>query len=162
MLYILKSSHDEPCGGHFADKRAAYKILRAGYFWTSLSEDAKQYVQWCDIYQQVGQPNQTNQMPLCPQVMIETFGKWAIDFVGLINPTSLNKKHILVCTDFVTKWVEAKDVSFATEKVVVDFIFTEIFTIFGVPREIVSDNCSQFISNMVQSVMELYKNGNGT
>ena len=82
----------------------------------------------------MGQPNQTNEMPLCPQVMIEPFEKWAIDFIGPINPTSLSKKNISVCTDFVTKWVEAKAVSFATEKVVVDFLFTEIFTRIGVPR----------------------------
>ena len=88
--------------------------------------------------------------------MIEPFEKWAIDFIGPINPTSLSKKHILVCTYFVAKWVEAKAVSFATEKVV-DFIFTEIFTRFGVPREIVSDNGPQFVSNMVQGVMEQYK-----
>ena len=82
----------------------------------------------------------TNEMPLCPQVMIEPFEKWAIDFTGPINPTSLSKKHILVCTDFVTQWVEAKAVSFATEKVVVDFLFSKIFTRFSVSREIVSEN----------------------
>ena len=88
-------------------------------------------------------------MPLCPQVMNEPFEKWAIDFIGPINPTSLSKNNILVCTDFVTKWVEAKVVSFATKKVVIDFLFTEIFTRFGVPREIVSENGPQFISNLV-------------
>ena len=72
--------------------------------------------------------------------MIEPFEKLAIDFIGPINPTSLSKKHILFCAYFVTKWVEANIVSFATEKVVVYFLFTEIFTIFGVPREIVSEN----------------------
>ena len=60
-------------------------------------------------------------MPLCPQIMIEPFEKWAIDFVGPINPSSLKKKHILVCTDFVTKWVEAKAIPFATKRVVVIF-----------------------------------------
>ena len=63
----------------------------------------------------------------------------------------------MVCTDFITKWVEAKAVSFATEKVVVDFLFSEIFTRFGVPREIFSNNGPQFISNLVQGVMEQYK-----
>ena len=72
-------------------------------------------------------------MLLCPQFMIENFEKWAIDFVGPINPRSSNKKHVLVCTGFVTKWVEAKVVSFATERFV-DFLFTKIFTRFGVPR----------------------------
>ena len=102
----------------------------------------------------MGQPNQTNEIPLCPQVMIEPFEKLAIDFIGPINLKSLSKKHVLVCIDFVTKWVEAKAVSFAT---IVDFIFTEIFTRFGVPREIVSDNGPQIISNLVQGVMEQYK-----
>ena len=89
--------------------------------------------------------------------MIDPFEKWAIDFIGPINPTSLSKKHILVRTDFVTKWVEVKAVSFAIEKVVVDFLFSEIFTRFGVPREIVSDNGPHFNSNIVQGVMEQYK-----
>ena len=70
---------------------------------------------------------------------------------------NLNKKHILVCTNFVTKWVEAAVVTFATENVVVDFLFNEIFTRFGVPREIVSDNGLQFVSNLVQEVMNQYK-----
>lgn len=105
----------------------------------------------------MGQPVQANKMPLCPQVMIEAFEKWAIDFIGPINPTSLNKKHILVCTNFFTKWIEPKVVSFATEKVVVDFLFNEIFTRFGVPREIVSDNGPQFVFNLVQEVMNQYK-----
>ena len=53
--------------------------------------------------------------------------------------------------------MEAKVVSFATEKVFVDFLFSAIFTRFGVPREIVSDNGPYFISNLVQGVMEQYK-----
>ena len=40
----------------------------------------------------MGQPNQTNEMPLCPQLMIGPFEKWVIDFIGPIIPTSLNKK----------------------------------------------------------------------
>jgi len=55
--------------------------------------------------------------------MIDPFEKWAIDFIGPINPTSLSKNHIFVCKDFVTKWLEAKVVSFATEKVVFDVSF---------------------------------------
>eukprot|EP00253_Pinus_taeda_P021188 PITA_21188 len=44
MPDILKACHDEPCGGHFADKRTTYKILSLGYYWPSLFKDEKQYV----------------------------------------------------------------------------------------------------------------------
>lgn len=96
-------------------------------------------------------------MPLFPYIMIKSFEKWAIDFVGPINPTSMNKRHILVCTDFVTNWVEAKTISFATEKFVVEILFSEIFTRFGVPREIVNDNGQQFIFNLVEEFMDQFK-----
>lgn len=89
--------------------------------------------------------------------MIEPFEKWAIDFVGPIAPTSIHKRHILVCTNFVTKWVEARIVSFAIEKVVVEFLFSEVFTRFSVPREIVTNNGPQFISNLVKGIMDQYK-----
>eukprot|EP00253_Pinus_taeda_P027923 PITA_27923 len=60
MPDILKACHDEPCGGHFADKRMAYKILSLGYYWPSLFKDTKEYVKRCDNCQRVG--NQLFQM----------------------------------------------------------------------------------------------------
>jgi len=64
MPDILKACHDEPCGGHFADKRTTYKILSFGYYWPSLFKDAKQYVRRCDSCQRVGRPTLSNEMSL--------------------------------------------------------------------------------------------------
>lgn len=63
---ILKSCHDGPCRGHFADKRMAHKILRMGYYWPSLFKDANKYVRACDSCQRMGQPNHRDEMPLNP------------------------------------------------------------------------------------------------
>ena len=126
MPDIVKAFHDEPCGEHFAKKRTAYKILSLGYYWPSLFKDTKEYVKRCDSCQRVGKPTPSNEMPLQPQVCIEPFEKWALDFVGPINPPSKQKKYILVCTDYVTKWVEAKALPSATENSVVQFLFEDI------------------------------------
>eukprot|EP00253_Pinus_taeda_P014076 PITA_14076 len=66
MPDILKACHDEPCGGHFADKRTTYKTISLGYYWPSLFKDAKQYVKRCDSCQRVGKITPSNEMPLQP------------------------------------------------------------------------------------------------
>jgi transposase InsO family protein len=95
-------------------------------------------------------------MPLRAQVMIEPLKKWALDFVGPISPMSRRKNYILVCTDYVTKWVEAKALFRATKKSVVEFIYEDIFTHFGVPHEIVIDQGTQFTSKLMRELTEKY------
>ena len=63
----------------------------------------------------------------------------AMDFIGPINPPFKQKVYILVYTDYMTKWVEAIALVRATDQVVVDFMFEEISTHFGVPKEIVTN-----------------------
>jgi transposase InsO family protein len=40
---------------------------------------------------------------------------------------------------------------------VVDFLFNDIFTRFGVPQEIVTDQGTQFTSNLIKDVTEQYQ-----
>ena len=98
----------------------------------------------------MGTPTSSDKMDLQPKVMIAPFEQWALDFVRPISPMSRKKKYILVCIDYVTKWVEAKALLWATEKFVVEFIYEEIFTQFGVPREIVTDQGSQSTSKLMK------------
>ena len=69
---------------------------------------------------------------------------------------SRKKKYILVCTDYVTKWVEATAFFRAIEKSVVEFIYEEIFTWFGVPIEIVTDQGTQFTFKLMKELTTKY------
>ena len=88
MYHILQACHNGPCGGHFLDKRIAYKVLHQGYYWPTLFKDAAKYVRSCDSCQRMGRPTAIDEMPLKTQVMIEPFSKWGLDFVGPISPMS--------------------------------------------------------------------------
>lgn len=45
--YCLKEVHAGICGDHLGGKALTHKILRQGYFWPMIYEDAKLYVQKC-------------------------------------------------------------------------------------------------------------------
>ena len=156
MIDILHACHDGPCGGNFSNKRTTYKVLHSGYYWSSIFKDASKYVKGFDSFQRMGILTSPEQMALQPQVMIKPFEKWAIYFVGPISSMYRKKKYILVCTDYVTKWVEAKDLFQARKKYVVEFIYEEIFTQFGVLRGIVTDQGPQFTSKLMKELTTKY------
>eukprot|EP00253_Pinus_taeda_P015157 PITA_15157 len=139
---ILLTCHDGPCGGHFAAKRTAFNILQAGYYWPTLHQDVRRYISQCDRCQRMGKPTPRDEMLLQPQVTLEPFEKWGMDFVGPINPPSKQRSYIIVYTDYLTKWVETKAIEAATEEKVAEFLRENIFYKFGYPRELVTDQGS--------------------
>ena len=49
-----------------------------------------------DCFQWIGQLGKADEMPLQPQIVLELFEKWAINFVVPFNPPSHQKAYILV------------------------------------------------------------------
>ena len=56
----------------------------------------------------MGQPIRLDKIPLQPQLVVEPFDRRDLDFVGTINPHSKKKVYILVCMDYIIKWVYSK------------------------------------------------------
>eukprot|EP00253_Pinus_taeda_P034665 PITA_34665 len=143
---ILKACHEEPCGGHFTDKWTGYKVLSTRYYWLTIFQDAKKFMKGCVSFQRMGQPQQSDEMLLQPQIVLEPFEKWALDFLGPINPSSIWRSYILVCIGYVRKWVKVKALTRTTEQTASDFQFEDIFVQFGIPKDIVIDGGPQFTS----------------
>jgi len=116
---ILKYCHDGSCGGHFTNRRIGHKVLQTEYYCPTIFKDAKKFVQAYDSFQRVGRRGQSEEMPLNPQLVIEPFERWPLDFIGPINPSSNQKTYILVATEYVTKWVEEEALPRATEDSVI-------------------------------------------
>ena len=56
----------------------------------------------------------------------------------------------------MTKWVEVVALVKANDQAVIDFLYGEIFTRFGVPKEIITDGGSQFVSHKLEALLQKY------
>ncbi|CAN6560270.1 unnamed protein product [Malus baccata var. baccata] len=152
---ILSFCHTYACGGHFGTQRTALKVLQCGFYWPSIFKDAKTFCLTCDKCQRMGGISAKDQMPQVSILNVEIFDVWGIDFMGPF-PSSYGFTYILLAVDYVSKWVEAKATRTNDSKVVADFIRTNIFARFGMPRVIISDGGTHFCNRTIDALLRKY------
>ncbi|KAM1376183.1 hypothetical protein ACFX2F_037951 [Malus domestica] len=152
---ILSFCHTYACGGHFGTQRTALKVLQCGFYWPSIFKDARTFCLTCDKCQRMGNIGVRDQMPQVSILNVEIFDVWGIDFMGPF-PSSYGFIYILLAVDYVSKWVEAKATRTNDSKVVADFIRTNIFARFGMPRVIISDGGSHFCNRTIEALLRKY------
>ena len=86
---------------------------------------------------------------------IELFDVKGIDFMGPFS-SSLGNQYILVPLDYVSKWVEAIPSKTNDNKVIVKFLKENIFSCFGTPHAIISDNDTYFCNRSFEALMRKY------
>ena len=71
-------------------------------------------------------------------------------------PSSYNNLYILLADDYVSKWVEAAATQNNDVRTVLKFLQKKIFTWFGTPRAIVSDEGSHFCNKLFDNLLAKY------
>ena len=71
-------------------------------------------------------------------------------------PPSFRNLYILVAVDYVSKWIEAAALPTNDAKVVVRFLQKNIFTRFGTPRAIISDEGTHFCNRLFDGLLAKY------
>ena len=125
-------------GGNFGPKRTTHKVLNCGLFWLSIFKDTYMFCKSYDRCQKTRNIGPRNQMPQNPILVCEIFDVWGINFKGLFPPFS-SFTYVLLCVDYVSKWVEAKATQNDDALTVSAFLRSNIFARFGTPRAVISD-----------------------
>ena len=68
-------------------------------------------------------------------------------------PNSFGNQYILVAVDYVSKWVDAIPSRTNDNEVVIMFLKENIFSRFGTPRAIISDNGTHFCNRSFEALM---------
>ena len=86
---------------------------------------------------------------------VEIFDVWGIDFMGPF-PSSFGNNYIFVAVDYVSKWIEVVASPTNDTRVVIKLLKNVIFPRFGVPRLVISDRGSHFISKIFDKLLSKY------
>nr|GEU63773.1 reverse transcriptase domain-containing protein [Tanacetum cinerariifolium] len=151
---ILKGCHSRPTGGHHRPNYTAKKVFDSGFYWPTIYRDAQNLVKNCNVCQHQGKISQKDEMPQNSIQVCEIFDVWVIDFMGLFS-SSRGNKYLLVAVDYLSKWVEAKELLTNDSRVVCKFL-KNLFARFGVPRAIINDRGTHFCNDQFTKVMQKY------
>lgn len=105
---ILAEAYGGATGGHYAGKETMQKILRIGLWCPTLHKDSKAYCKACDACQNIGRPSRRDELPLHPQVSLQAFEKWGINFIGPIQPPGkkTGARYIIIVMEYLIRWAE--------------------------------------------------------
>ncbi|RDY03090.1 putative mitochondrial protein, partial [Mucuna pruriens] len=126
-------------GGHYGSTWTAQKVLDCGFYWPTIFRDAYQFVSTYEKCQKAGMSiSIRHEMPQQPILFYEAFDVWDIDFMGPFQ-VSNGYSYILLVVYYVSRWIEAIATKTNDAKVVVNFLKSNIFYRFGVPKALISD-----------------------
>ena len=121
-------------------------------------KDAKEYVRKCDACQRYARNDLRMEMFLHISLPLFPFEKWEIDYVGEVHPhSSKGMAYIVVATEYLTKWAEAKTVKTNTAAHAATFMYENIISRFGCPKIPISDRGTHFLNEMFQELTARFK-----
>lgn len=140
----MNELHHGICGFHIGRRALKARILRAGYYWPTIEEDAKFFVQKCLGCQAHSNNTRAPSYELHTIAPPWPFAQWGMDIVGPFPPGQVQKKFILVTIHYFTKWVEAEPLATITAAQAQKLCWRLVCR-FGLPKTIITDNGRQFI-----------------
>lgn len=149
---VLHNLHENILSGHFGIE-ATYNRARSRYYWPNLYKTIAKYIKSCDTCQRQGAPVQHEEMHPIP--IGKPFDRVGIDIIGPLTVTTSGNRYIVVATEYLTKWPEAKAIKDTKAITIAKFIYEEIICRHGCPEVLLSDQGTPFCNELVDSLCQL-------
>ncbi|XP_070212593.1 uncharacterized protein [Littorina saxatilis] len=152
---VMRLAHDAPMAGHLGGTRTRNRIWTE-FYWPGMCPDIRRYVASCDACQRTTAKGKVKPVPLERMPLIDVpFKQVAVDIIGPIHPPSdRGHRFILVTVDYATRYPEATPLKKIDTPHVAEALW-ENWTRVGIPEKVLSDNGTQFKSEMMQEVYNL-------
>ena len=147
---VMRAGHD--LTGHFGVKKTK-KMIARHFYWKKMGSDIAQFCKTCPQCQAYSK-TPDKRPPLKPlPVITEPWERIAMDIVGPLQRTPSGNRFILTLMDFGTRFPEAIPLRNTDAKTTCNALM-EAFSNFGVPKEILSDNGTNFVAAVTQQLLK--------
>lgn len=152
---VLHTAHDALMSGHFGVRRTLQRVL-CKFYWPTVSKDVNMYCKSCDACQRTTAKGRVPSAPLEQMPLIdEPFKRIAIDLIGPMIPISNSGyRFVLTIMDVATRYPEAIPLKKIDSITCAEALFT-VFSRMGCPVEILTDQGSQFCSDLMKEIHKL-------
>ncbi|XP_062602901.1 uncharacterized protein LOC134264647 [Saccostrea cucullata] len=152
---VMKLAHESIMAGHLGVRKTTDRIM-AEFYWPGIQADIRRFCKSCDVCQRTISKGKVPAVPLGHMPLITVpFQRVAVDIVGPLQPiTDKGNRYILTVVDYATRYPEAIALpGIETERVAEALV--DIFSRVGVPTEMLSDQGTQFTSDVMKEVSRL-------
>jgi hypothetical protein len=149
---LLQAYHNSLTAGHLGINKTWNKI-RDRYFWPRMYNQIKEYVLSCLKCKQfkIDRTRPTGKLqPIEPPTgVLDLMG---LDFIGPVPQSSNGNKYILVCTDYLSRYAITQATPNCTAETAAKFLVKQIILQYGVPKQLLTDRGTHFMSNVFESI----------
>ncbi len=147
---IIKIAHDH--SGHFGIS-ATRSIINSHFTWPSMHKDIQKYIKSCSKCQLFDKRGPPKAPLVAPELIVHRFEKLAVDVVGPLVKSKSGFRYILTAMDLATSFPFAYPMKSCTANETAHKLLS-IFSMFGPPVAILSDQGTNFMSKVLQSFYE--------
>ncbi|PNF37360.1 hypothetical protein B7P43_G17830 [Cryptotermes secundus] len=154
---IIAEMNDCPIGDHQGIQRTI-KRIKLYLSWPGIEQDVTKYIKECKTCQVNKETHPTDKLPLnVTDTKVTPWDKVYLDIVGPLPITENGMKYILTCQDNLSKYFIAMPLQNQTAEEVTKAFVRNIILLYGIPTEIVTDQGSNFMSDIFKRVCKLFK-----
>ena len=154
---VIAWCHETPLAGHPGIAKTL-ELMTREFWWPHMKQSIEKYVKGCHECQRSKPDRRPRTAPLQPNEIPSE--PWAIISVDLIGPlvTSKGKDTILVIVDrFSKKAYFLPCNTTITSQGVANLYKEHVFREHGLPRKVISDRGSQFVSSFMKNLYDLLR-----
>jgi hypothetical protein len=157
QLRIIREFHETPLGGHQGINRTYQRILQQ-HHWKGMRQMIKAYILSCETCQRQKIPNRSVKEPMViTTTSSRPFEKIFMDIVGPFPKSHKGNIFILTLQDDLSKFAWAVPMINHEANTVAYHFVTQFVCLHGLPKSLVTDCGTEFLSHVFKEVCQLLK-----